>query len=69
MGLAPIAIPVTMPLEAPTVAIEVIPLTHVPPGGEGVNVILLPVQTEDAPLIVGNALTVTTVVAVPQLLV
>ena len=65
----PAATPVTVPLPEPTVAIDVLPLTQVPPVGDGVNVMLLPAHNEDAPLTVGKALTVTTIVAVPQLFV
>lgn len=56
--------PVTRPLPDPTVAIPVLPLTHVPPPGVPVSVVVAPVveaggQTVSDPDIEGDAITVT----------
>jgi hypothetical protein len=48
---------------ADTVATDVFEDDHVPPAGEPVRVMVLPVQTLDAPVMVGPALIVTDVVA------
>ena len=55
--------PVTIPVVAPTVAIEVVPLVQVPPVVPSVKVIVVPAQKADEPdTAVGKELTVTTVV-------
>ena len=55
--------PVTMPVLAPTVAIEVVPLVQVPPVVPSVKVSVVPAQKAAAPdIAVGKPLTVTMVV-------
>jgi len=55
--------PVTMPLEEPTVAIDVLPLLQVPPGVVELNVMLRPIQTDPGPVIAaGSGFTVIVVV-------
>jgi hypothetical protein len=62
MVTVPSAIAATMPLDAPTVAIEVLPLAHVPPVVALPNVIFAPTHTGVEPVMAeGCALTVTTV--------
>jgi len=57
--------PVTTPVVPATVATLVVPLVQVPPVVPSVNVIVDPAQNADAPaMVAGEALTVTTVVAV-----
>ena len=52
-----------MPVLAPTVAIEVVPLVHVPPVVPSVKVMVVPAQNVAAPdITVGKLLTVTMVV-------
>lgn len=41
--------PVTTPVEDPTVAVDELPLLHVPPGIELVSVIVAPAHTGPAP--------------------
>ena len=57
-------IPVTMPVEDPTVAIPVLPLAHVPPPAS-LKVVVNPTQTVAVPEMEdGNGYTVTTIVAI-----
>lgn len=60
--LVPPAIPVTMPLELPIEAADVLLLLHVPPGTPFVNVLVLPAQKAVAPVIGIVGFTVTVVV-------
>lgn len=41
--------PVTTPVDEPTVAIDGLLLAHVPPDGEPLNVIELPTQADNGP--------------------
>lgn len=59
----PGVIPVTTPVEEPTVAVDVLPLLHVPPGIELVSVIVAPAHTGPAPDM-ESELTVTIAVSV-----
>ena len=53
--------PVTIPVEAPTVATPVLPLVHVPPLVPSLSVVVKPAQTIAVPVMDdGNAYTVTT---------
>jgi hypothetical protein len=52
----PEATPVTIPVVLPTEALAVLLLLHVPPVSVFDKVTVLPVQTEDAPVIAGTAL-------------
>ncbi len=64
MLTTPAATPVTTPVPEPTVAIDVLPLLHVPPPVASERVVVLPTQTVGVPVIAdGNAETVTTSVA------
>ena len=55
--------PVTIPVLAPTVAIDVVPLVHVPPVVPSVKVMVVPAQKAAEPDTAdGKALTVTIVV-------
>jgi hypothetical protein len=66
----PCAIPVTVPDELPTVAIEVLLLLQLPPVELLVSVVVEPVHKDAVPPIdAGAANTVTTLVAVPHMLV
>jgi hypothetical protein len=60
----PVAMPVTIPVEDPMVAINVLPLAQVPPPGLPLSVVVEPTQTLALGLaiIVGNGFTVTTAV-------
>ena len=49
-------IPVTTPLELPTVATVVVLVLHTPPEGEPVSVVVLPIQTRGIPEIVAAPL-------------
>jgi hypothetical protein len=55
-------IPDTVPLALSTVATAVLPLFHVPPGTPLPNTVVLPSQSDAAPPIGANGLTVTVVV-------
>lgn len=60
--MVPTPAPVTMPVAALTVAMDVLALVHVPPEGELDNVVLLPTQVLAVPeMIAGNGFTVATV--------
>ena len=60
MPSVPAAIPVTTPEEEPIVAKAGSLLTHTPPAGVEFNVVVKPIQTLPAPVIVvGKAFTVT----------
>ena len=60
----PVATPVTIPDDVPTVAIPVLLLLHVPPLVASLRVVVKPMQTVAVPLTdAGNGLTVTTTVA------
>lgn len=60
MIAVPPDIPVTIPEEDPTVAIEVLLLLHVPVPGPSVRLVVKPTQRTGAPVIAdGNGLTVT----------
>jgi hypothetical protein len=62
--------PLTIPEEAPTVATPVAPEDHVPPAVAFINVMVVPWQTDVAPLIAVSAFTEMTIVAVqPKLVV
>ena len=67
MTAVPPATPVTSP-NGSTVAMVVVPLLQVPPAVSSAKVVILPTQTDAAPVIAeGEPLTVTVVVAgVPQ---
>lgn len=56
--------PVTIPVLAPTVAILILELVHVPPGVLLLNVVVWPTHTVNTPVIGEAALTVTALVAV-----
>lgn len=59
----PASTPVTIPELLPTVAMPVLPLVHVPPDGEELNVVVAPTHTVAVPVIAdGVAFTVTTAV-------
>ncbi len=61
----PFTIPVIVPDEEPIVAFDVLLLTHVPPEGVPVNVVVVVLPDIHAvaePVIAGNAFIVTTVV-------
>jgi hypothetical protein len=63
MAAVPVTIPVTTPEEEPTVAIEILPLVHVPPDVLLLSDVVDPEQTVSVPVIGSNAApTVTTVV-------
>jgi hypothetical protein len=49
MLAVPLSTPVTTPVEDPIVAIEVLPLFHVPPDGVVVSVVVSPAQTVAVP--------------------
>ena len=52
--------PVTRPEPASTVALEVLPLAQLPPEGDELNEVVLPIHTDNVPPIVpGLAFTVT----------
>ena len=61
--LVPVATPVITPLEGPTVAIEGLPLNHVPPVGLGISVIVAVTHTAVGPVSVGVGFTVIAFVA------
>ena len=62
MTAVPAAIPVTTPVDTPTVAF-VLPLVHVPPVTGSLRLVVAPMQTVAVPVIgEGNAFTVTTFV-------
>ena len=64
MSDVPFEIPVTTPLEEPTVATAGTLLIHVPPPGEELNVLVEPVQRPSTPVMApGEELTVTVVAA------
>ena len=50
MVVTPTAIPATMPVDDPTVAVGLLALLHVPPAGVAFRVTVLPVQTDDRPV-------------------
>ena len=52
METVPVATPVTIPEAEPTVAIAVLPLTHVPPDAELLKVVLVPTHTFNPPDVV-----------------
>ena len=57
--------PVTIPVEEPTVAIPVLPLVHVPPLVASLKVVVKPAQTDAVPVIDdGNGFTVATIVVI-----
>ena len=56
----PAEIPVTIPVEEPTVAIAVLLLLHVPPVVESISALVEPAQTLAVPLIPLMEVTVTT---------
>ena len=57
--VVPIVIPVTKPVIEPIVAIEVVPLVHVPPGEPSASAIVALIQTAEVPVIdTGSGLTV-----------
>ena len=59
------AAPVTMPVNEPTVATEVVPLVHVPPASTSDNVVVCPAHITNVPEIaVGKGFTVTIVVII-----
>lgn len=60
----PAATPANRPDEAPIVANAVLPLDHMPPGVLLLNVVELPWQTVELPVMGVGALTVTVVLAV-----
>ncbi len=60
----PFAIPLTVPVDEPTVAIVILLLVHTPPVGEELKVDEDPVHMANTPVIApGCAFTVTTLVA------
>lgn len=61
--MVPPAIPVTMPLVAPTVAIDVLLLLHVPPGVALLSNAEFPWHTEATPVIGDGTVTVNVLVA------
>jgi len=62
-AVPPDAIPVTIPVADPTVALDMSLLVHAPPAGVEFNVVVAPAQTVGLPLIgVGEAFTVTVAV-------
>jgi hypothetical protein len=63
MVTLPRAIPVTIPVEEPTVAIEVLLLVHTPPGEVLDKVIAPPIQAPDEPVLAVSAATFTVAVA------
>lgn len=64
----PGATPVARPVPTPIVATVVVPLIHVPPVGEPVNVVVVPAQMLVLPpVIVGVAFTVAIAVTVQQI--
>ena len=68
MVAVPAATPVTMPVDDPTVAMEVLPLVQVPPLTVLLKVDVVPGHSEVVPLIVPalvEELTVTVLVAMP----
>ena len=65
MDVAPVVTPVTTPVEEPTVATEVLPLLHTPPGVASVKVAVNPGHSLAVPPIAattGSGLTVSAVV-------
>ena len=61
MLAVPVLTPVTMPVDAPTVALAALLLVHVPPPGVDVSVVDVPIQAVSVPPIApGAAATVTT---------
>lgn len=59
MFVVPIPAPVTIPVEAPTVATDAFALDQAPPAGELVNVVVLATQVLAVPeIIAGNGFTV-----------
>ena len=60
--VVPVATPVTMPEDDPTVATDVSVLVHTPPETVSVNVPDLPTQTIVGPFIAGSTYTLTTMV-------
>lgn len=46
----PADMPLTMPLDDPTVAAEVVPLVHVPPASVFANVVVVPTHTDIVPV-------------------
>lgn len=67
--VVPKATPVIIPVAEPAVAIEVLPLVHVPPEGVDDSVVLLPIHVLPVPVIdVGNGSTVNTLVVVQPVL-
>lgn len=63
MVVTPSATPVTIPVDAPTVAVVVLDEDQVPPAVASVSVVVPPIQTTGVPPIVaGNAFTVATAV-------
>lgn len=66
MSAVPAATPVTMPVPDPTVAVAVLPLVHVPPDGEELNVVVAPSHTVAVPVIAPAALLTVTACAAKQ---
>ena len=63
MVTVPAVTPVTIPVLAPTDAVPVLLLLHVPPVVAELSVVTAPVHTVDAPdIAAGNGLTVTTAI-------
>jgi hypothetical protein len=62
MIAVPADIPVTVPVEEPTVAMPVAPLLHVPPVGVPLKVEVPPTHITNVPDIVGTGFTVTVAV-------
>jgi hypothetical protein len=62
----PALTPDTTPVDDPTVATPVLPLTHVPPAGEELSVVVEPVQTEAAPVIAAGCVFTVTVAVEKQ---
>ena len=69
MILLPVAIPVTIPDKALTVACAVVPLLQVPPDGVPLNIRVRPTQILESPLILcSGGETVTTTLPVSEAL-
>ncbi len=62
MFTVPAIEPVTTPVPAPTVAVDIMPLLQVPPGAGLLSVIVWPTHTDDGPVIGAPMLTVTVLV-------
>ena len=66
MVTVPAATPVTTPVAEPTIALDVLLLTHVPPDSAFVSVAEAPMHTVDGPEIVPGEVDTVTTVAVEQ---